>query len=565
MHPTSPMQNLTTLLRREWYWMLFAMICVSGVLVMNMRTNTGADYAVLSYEPRSVATLAAIQHMQQQSGWVPQTLTPTDQLVVVPEQLQSAHGALLALWVTSRFLHSPFLIFLVNYLAGAMACVLAAYVALRIATCTPRWAWLGSVAFGLMPARFCWPDLVSQWFVVVPLLSACIAALWYRPQLWAWRQWAWYDWLVMIGIVVGATAFGKSTAYMASLAIVVVVAMYRNETSDWRPSLPLLSIGSIVWLVPTVLTWGLPHAQVVLPYEFRGISLSALVLPHADHVIPALATIGNRYNTLYIEHNNTYYMGVLAVVGFVLLMWRGMVSLVDTTPASLPQRVTAFVFIMLLVANQQSIGVVLVWLHIFPFTQWEHASIWILFWSLQTVLRFAQDWVGRWRRAEIGLIVVLAIVVGIDQVPQTTFLQQLPRAVMAVESPSWQQALLFTQRTMPPDVETVTGFVDSITEDGRWAAPDTTTLVVQMRTPFQTPLIVHIRAKTDSEHTGLSVPVQIGAERQSMTLTSNIQEYTLVFTQPAFAQQLVIQVPIAMSTDPSRGVVLVQSLWATAP
>jgi len=118
---------------------------------------------------------------------------------------------------------------------------------------------------------------------------------------------------------------------------------------------------------------------------------------------------------------------------------------------------------------------------------------------------------------------------------------------------------------MPPDVETVTGFVDSITEDGRWAAPDTTMLVVQMRTPFQTPLIVHIRAKTDPEHTGLSVPVQIGAERQSMTLTSNIQEYTLVFTQPAFAQQLVIQVPIAMSTDPSRGVVLVQSLWATAP
>jgi len=565
MHSSSLMRNLIVLFRREWYWMLGAIGCVAGVLVINMRTNTATDYTVFSYDPHAVATLATIRHMQIQSGWIAQSLVPTDLLFTIPEQLQSAHGALLMLWMISRFLQSPFLILLVNYLAGAMVSVLATYVALRVATCTPGWAWLGSVAFGLMPARFWWPGLESQWFVVVPLLSACIAALWYHPQLLAWRQWAWYDWLVIAGVIFLATAFGKSTAYMGVLAIIVVVAMYRSETPNWHSTFPLIGIASVIWLVPTMLVWGMPQAQQVIPSDFRGITLSALVLPHASHHIATLATIGKHYNELLIDHNNTYYMGIVAVFGLVVLICRGVASLANAEANTSAQRVTAFVLIMLLVANQQSVGVVLVWLHILPFTQWEHASIWIVFWSLQSALHSAQQWMERWQRAKWGVIVALAMVVVVDQVPATTFWQQLPREIIEVKSPSWQQVLLLSQRTMPPDVEQITGFTKAITPYGRWAAPDTTTLVMRMRPPMQTPLILHIRAKTDPEHVGLSVPVQIGTERQSITLTVSIQEYTLAFMQPGVAQELVIHVPANASVDPSRGVVLVQSLWATAP
>ncbi len=565
MHPTSPMRNLIALLRREWYWMLFAVLCVCGVLVINMRTNTAADYAVLSYEPRTVSTLAAISHMQQQSGWLPHTLTPTDLLITIPEPLQSAHGALAVLWVTSRVLPSVFLIVLINYLIAAAATTLTAYVALRIASCVPRWAWLGSVAFGLMPARFWWPDLMAQWFVVVPLIAACIAALWYRPQLWAWRQWVWYDWLVIVGIVVAATAFGKSAAYMASLAIGVVVIMYRHETLRWQPALPLLVMGGLIWLVPTFLVWSMSTAQAPFPYAFRGISLAALILPHAHHVVPAFATIGNRYMALQIDHTNTFYMGVLAVTGLGILVWRGIVQLVATPPAVLPQRVTAFVLIMLLVAHHIGIGIVLVWLYVFPFTQWEQASIWIVFWSLQTAIHVVQHVMVRWRRAQIGVMVACAIVVGIDQVPQTTFLQQLPRAVMPVASSNWRQGIFLTQATLPADVVAVRGFAEIIPGYGRWAAPDATVLEIQMGAPMQTPLVVHIRAKTDPDHVGIQVPVQIGTERQMMTLTTDVREYMLRFTQPTNATQLVIHLPPTTSTDVSRGVVFVQSLWAQEP
>lgn len=565
MHPTSPMRNLIALLRREWYWILVAILCVCGVLVVNMRANTAADYAVLSYEPRAISTLAAIAHMQQQSGWLPHTLTPSDHYINTPESLQSAYGALAILWVTSRVLPSVFLIVLINYLAAAAASTLTAYIALRIAMSPPRWAWLGSVAFGLIPARVWWPDLVAQWFVVVPLVGACVAALWYYPQLWAWQQWTWEDWIAIVGIVVAATAFGKSAAYVASLAIVVVVIIHRRETLRWQPALPLLVMGGLIWLIPTLLVWSLPYAHAPLPAAFRGISLAALILPHAHHVIPALATIGGRYMALQIDHTNTFYMGMLAVSGLGILVWRGIVQLVDAPLSAPPQRITAFVLIMLLVAHQIGIGVVLVWARIFPFVQWEHASIWIVFWSLQTVLIGAQRLMTRWPRAELGAIVILALLVGIDQVPQTTWLQQLPRAVTVVESASWRQGMFLTQATLPADVVNVSGFAEVIPGYGRWAAPDATALDIQLDAPIDIPLVVHIRAKTDPDHAGIQVPVQIGTERQVVTLTADVREYTLTFTQPTSAAQLRILLPTATSTDVSRGVVFVQSLWVSKP
>jgi hypothetical protein len=125
--------------------------------------------------------------------------------------------------------------------------------------------------------------------------------------------------------------------------------------------------------------------------------------------------------------------------------------------------------------------------------------------------------------------------------------------------------MFLTQATLPADVVNVSGFAEVIPGYGRWAAPDATALEIQLDAPIDTPLIVHIRAKTDPEHAGIQVPVQIGTERQVMTLTADVREYTLTFAQSTSATQLVIRLPKTTSTDVSRGVVFVQSLWASEP
>ena len=398
MHANSPVQQAWALIRREWQWLFAAVACVCAMLLWNVRTNVAADYAVLMYEPRAIPTLLAIAHMQAYPGWWPIVLTPRDALVGVPEQLQSAQGALMVLWLTSRIVASTWLIFLISYMASAITSTLLAYGAFRAATCRPWWAWLASIAFGLLPARFYWPDLVVQWFVAVPLISACIACVWYRPQLWEWRQWAWYDWVMMTGVLCGMVVFGKSAALMAVFVLIVMVMLYRIETGVWRQAWPLVVLACLAWWMVVIIVQYQQTIVSSMRLTFQGISLAALVLPTAHHAIPPLATIGSRYAVLAIEHTHTYYMGAMAVVGLALVVWRAVWQLVHPTPPLPAQRVVALVLVLLFVANQLSTGALFLLLQILPFSQWEHASIWIVFWSLQVVMTTLQQRVARWEQ-----------------------------------------------------------------------------------------------------------------------------------------------------------------------
>jgi hypothetical protein len=157
MYNNSPLRNTSLLLRREWYWIFSASFIVLLVIIINMRSNTGADYGVFDFEPRTLPTLAIIHNMQQQHGLLPRTLTPNDSLISLPEQFQSAYGAFGVLWLLSRVFSSSFLLFGVSYVASALMSTICAYGALRIGTCNPRWAFVGSIAFGVIPARFLWP------------------------------------------------------------------------------------------------------------------------------------------------------------------------------------------------------------------------------------------------------------------------------------------------------------------------------------------------------------------------------------------------------------------------
>jgi len=267
-----------------------------------------------------------------------------------------------------------------------MTSTLLAYVAFRAATCRPWWAWVASIAFGLLPARFYWPDLLAQWFVAVPLISACIAAFWYRPQLWEWRQWAWYDWVLMTGVLCGMVLFGKSAALMAVFVLMVTVMLHRIEVGVWSQVWPLVGLALLGWsmvVLPTASHWTQSAgAQPV----FQGVSLAALVLPSAHHGIPPLATIGSRYAALAIDHTHTYSMGVVAVIGLAMVVWRAVWQLVHSAPPLPAQRVTALVLVILFVANQLSTGAVFLLAQLLPFSQWEHASIWIGFWALQVAI-----------------------------------------------------------------------------------------------------------------------------------------------------------------------------------
>ncbi len=564
VHANSPVQQVWALVRREWAWLLAALVCVCAILLWNMRTNVAADYAVLMYEPRAIPTLLAIAHMQAYPGWWPIVLTPRDALVGVPEQLQSAHGALMVLWLTSRMLASTWLIFLTSYMASAMTSTLLAYGAFRAAMCRPWWAWLASIAFGLLPARFYWPDLLVQWFVAVPLVSACIASFWYRPQLWEWRRWAWYDWVMLTGVLGGMVIFGKSAALMAVFALMMTVMLYRIETGVWRQTLPLIVLASLAWCMVVIIA---QHEHTTgMRLTFQGISLAALVLPSAHHVIPPFAAIGSRYAALAIEHTHTYYMGAMAVVGLVMVVWRAVWQLVHPAPPLPAQRVIALVLVFLFVANQLSTGAWFFLLQILPFSQWEHASIWIAFWSLHVAMTTLQHQVARWGQHEWRVVVALALVVLIDQVPRTTMLQQLPRALTEVQSFTWQSGTLFSQARLASDVVSVTGLAEREPGYGRWAAPGATAIVVHVEHPIARPLKVYIRAKTDDAHAQMPVLIRIGTEQRTVVLTPRIATYTVLFTQSDVpTNEIVIEMPPADGTDAQRGNVFVQSLWAEVP
>lgn len=566
IHPSSPWHHAWALVRREWTWMLAALACVCAILLWNVRTNVAADYAVLMYEPRALPTLLAITHMQAHVGWWPVVLTPHDALVGVPEQLQSAQGALVVLWLASRIVASTWLIFLISYLASTMVSTLLAYVAFRVATCRPWWAWVASIAFGLLPARFYWPDLLAQWFVAVPLMSACIAAFWYRPQLWEWRQWAWYDWVLMTGVLCGMVLFGKSAALMAVFVLMVTVMLHRIEVGAWSQVWPLVGLALLSWsivVLPTASHWAQSAgAQPV----FQGVSLAALVLPSAHHVLPPLATIGSRYAALAIDHTHTYSMGVVAVIGLAIVVWRAVWQLVYPAPPLPAQRVTALVLVILFVANQLSTGAVFLLVQLLPFSQWEHASIWIGFWALQVAITTFQQQCARWGQREWRVVAVVLLVVLGDQVPRTTLLQQLPRGLTEVQSSRWQAGVLFSQTQLASDVVSVTGLADREPGYGRWSVPGATAIVVQVVDPIERPLKVHIRAKTDDAHDGMSVLIRIGDEQQTIVLSRTMTQYTVLFRQGDVpTNEIVIEVPPDSHTTAHHGSVFVQSLWAEVP
>ena len=564
MYINSPFRNTILLLRREWHWIFSASFIVVLVIIINMRSNTGADYGVLAFEPRTLPTLAIMHNMQQQQGWLPRTLTPSDPLIMLPEQFQSAYGALGIVWLLSRIVNSPFLLFFASYVVGSLISTIFAYGALRIGTCNPRWALVGSIAFGILPARFLWPDLIAQWFVVIPMMGGCIFALWYRPDLFNWRYWVWYDWVFM-GLLVGlTTAFGKSESYTMVLVCFLVAGMYVAETQTWRPVAVILAMAMSAWCMVQLQTWWMPHTQSIQVSDFQGISLATMVLPPPQYIIPSIAAFGAKLASLANVHNHTYYIGLLAVAGVVVLLWRGIVILVDSKTSISVQRATAVVVMVLVIANQLSIGRVLVWSGLLPFTQWEYASIWIAFLGIHTIVLELQH--NKWlvRRYELPLIVLIVAGIMYDQMPQTTVLKQLPASVQSVDSPSWRTGLFFSQAKLPADIITVQGLANIDNGNGRWSAPNTTQVVVQMNAQIDTPVTIHLRAKTDTTHAGLQVPIKIGNETHTITLTSSIQEYVIDFTSDSNATQLVINVPDGISEDPCacRGFVFLQSLWA---
>jgi hypothetical protein len=255
---------------------------------------------------------------------------------------------------------------------------------------------------------------------------------------------------------------------------------------------------------------------------------------------------------------------LLAVTGVVVLLWRGIVILVDSTSRISVQRATAVVVMIMVIANQWSIGRVLVWSGALPFTQWEYAGIWIAFFGIHTIVLELQH--NKWfvRRYELLLIVLMVVGIVCDQMPLTTVLKQLPASVQLVDSPTWRTGLFFSQAKLPADIITVQGLANIDNGNGRWSAPNTTQVVVQMKTRIDTPVTIYLRAKTDTTHAGLQVPIKIGNETHTITLTSSIQEYVIDFTSDSNATQLVINVPDGISEDPCacRGFVFLQSLWA---
>jgi hypothetical protein len=128
---------------------------------------------------------------------------------------------------------------------------------------------------------------------------------------------------------------------------------------------------------------------------------------------------------------------------------------------------------------------------------------------------------------------------------------------------TWRKGLFFSQAKLPADVLAVQGLANIDNGNGRWSAPYVSQVVVETKSRIHTPVTIHLRAKTDIAHAGLLVPIRLGNETHTITLSSSIQEYVIDFVGDSPTTQLVIDVPNGISDDQCqcRGFVFVQSLW----
>lgn len=564
MNEQSFVQHVLARLRREWYLLVLAAVVVVGVIGFNVRLHAQSPvaYDVLEYESRTLPTLAEITYLQQRHA-VFAPLVPTDILVATPEQLQAAPGVLVVLWLMSRWVASPFLLITALQVTGALACVVCAYTALRVGRCTPPWALLGSIAYGIIPARFYWSDAIDQWFVAVPLVAGIAFTVWVRADWWDWQRWHWYHWACLCGIVLACSLFGKAAALTAVLVWVIVAVMQVVVTRQWPQAVVHLGSAFGIWVLVQLQVWWLADAAPARAVDYRGLSVAAMVLPHADHWLPPLATIGTRYASLVIEHTDTYYIGILALAGVGVLVWRAIRALVVQHGTQPPLYDVVLVLALVFIANQRSIAALLVWVQVLPFTAWNHASIWVMFLGMSTALHVAQAW-STARSVKVWLIVsVLVAVVVIDQMPMSMLLPNLKKSVVVATPRRWQDGVLVSQETLPRDVVAIHGLLDVIPGYGRWAAHDARTVVFTLADALPAQLTLYIRAKSDGTQPNRVLPIRLGDQTHTIVLRETMQTYAVSFTQVPATREIVLEV--GTSTHRDRGAVFVQSLWADIP
>jgi len=218
-------------------------------------------------------------------------------------------------------------------IAALLGNVLAAvtfYIAARVSSCTPLWAAVGGLAFGLSPFIFAHSPfhLGREWIWQVPLFLPVWRWVSTEPGIAPWSRRFWLG--VGLGFLFGI--FNQYFSYIFCQLAVLGAAVQFVRTRN-RPA--LFSAGAIVaaaafgFLLMNADTWtyrlahGPNPGAVVREYkwlEIYGLKIKDLFIPPVTHRAAAMAAFSaaHRQSAILLDEDGASYQGL---VGLAALIW----------------------------------------------------------------------------------------------------------------------------------------------------------------------------------------------------------------------------------------------------
>ncbi len=532
-------------IRREWVWLGCITLLVSGVVLFTLFVDP-RYHAVWMYTPQAIPTLSFVEAVL------------THQSVQVP----SNHATWLGVWVLSLILTTPAGIVTVLYLIASISTALAAYVMFRVRTIAVTWAFIGAIAFGLLPARFEMHNLSTHWWFVVPVIMGWCLWWWdselrYRDAFVLPTQIYMAVTSLLLGLF-GATFWLWSSVVLLTSAMIAALT-YRT----WRPIWWASGMSGVAWIVMTLLNqiWPIPRME-----SDNGLRLSSLWIPPADHRFGWFAQRGLDFDTLDIVHTDASYIGVLALSGLCVLVAHALVRSVRAEQVTERHRLMGVVGVVVVIANQRGLLLLAPFVGL-PALSTMYVDVWIAFIGITVLVSMLNERIFHPNTRWVGVLV--GIVVLVDHVPQTNMLyQMMQRQIEIPVSHSWRDGVWLGQALQANDVVSITGVSDIEQGYGRWSdASKAEYIEITLAQSVTAPIILDIRARGVGVNIGAPVLVQIGDAQQSIILTDAVNSYQLTFATASGNSIRIYPQPV---TEPPTGDVrrigvLLQSIRVVHP
>lgn len=534
------MTHNVVLPRHVWGGLIVAVIVVCAAIVFSLYGANPRFHEVWQYTPEAVPTLSFVAAVMERSP------------VLVP----SNHMTWFGVWASSIIISSPKWIVMLLYLGATVCTTVSAYIVFYVRGISVRFAVLGAIAFGLLPARFDYSILANHWWMSMPIV------LWWALTWWdgvstpssRYRIWAGALATALLLALSGIAVWWWSSLVLITSAVLALL-IHRTWRFVWCAGGMVAVAGMLLGLLYRV--WPMPIVA-----GDAGLRLSALWIPSADHRVAWFAQLGRDFAALDVVHTEATYIGAIALLGLGVAVVSALFRVAGVTEATVTNRLLLVLGVMMIVANQRGLALST---YIFgtPQTVSTTVDIWFALIAIVVLLLMLHTHdTTRW------ISVVLCVVVLFDQIPQTNIMYQMMQRTVDVTVDSWRNGVWFGQARQASDVVTITGVSEIEPGFGRWSDADIADHIeVVVTDPISQSITLEIRARGVGPNIGAPIRVQIGGEHHTFRVTDTVMPYRLSFQH---AQGNVIAIyPQPISEPPpgdSRRIgVFVQSIQVVTP